>query len=333
MTEFNLMDIKETNFLDMLSTDMNFEQAYNKYSTLQQKQATNAIEHLQSMQALNQQYMNEFSQQPNQFDFHRQAIIDGNYSSSDESEEEQKPEEIDEFFSNSESNALEKFLDNLATNNSNPFEFYNQSYQHGNLSEFNNELFDLHTMKPSIEEDKKESSIHDLLKKEITEAFSHPQLKSLSKFEEQRQLPTPLDSRQSLAVGFKPPQLSIISPPTSSDNEEQQQQPTKKRRRSSTKPLLTLEQKRLNHSNSEQKRRQLCKLAYDRCLRLITNVEDYKNHKVSACPISKSKKKLKRRQLNKDGLPNLSKHTALVKISEEILKIKSKNDGLKKLLN
>ena len=101
---------------------------------------------------------------------------------------------------------------------------------------------------------------------------------------------------------------------------------TKKRKRSSMKQLLTLEQKRLNHSYSEQKRRQLCKVAYERCLRLIINLDEYINlHK-------DGKKTIKRKQKLKDGLPNISKHTALVKISNEIITIQEKNNELQRLL-
>lgn len=98
-----------------------------------------------------------------------------------------------------------------------------------------------------------------------------------------------------------------------------------RRKRPTTKPLLSLEQKRLNHSHSEQKRRQLCKMAYERCLRLITNFESYAKQP----PINR---KSKRKQFTKDGLPNLSKHCALMKISNEIIRIKTKNDQLKQLL-
>lgn len=106
-----------------------------------------------------------------------------------------------------------------------------------------------------------------------------------------------------------------------------------RRRRRSTKALLSSEQKRLNHLNLEQKRRLQCREAYDRCLRLITNVDDYKNDLVLACPLTLSRKKSKRRQLTDNGLPNLLKHTALLKITNEILKIKGKNERLQKLLD
>ena len=96
------------------------------------------------------------------------------------------------------------------------------------------------------------------------------------------------------------------------------------------KPLLTLEQKRLNHSHLEQKRRKLCKLAYERCLRLIIDIE-----KFNALPNPKPEErplKLKRARVNKDGLPNLLKHLALIRISNEIITIQQKNEQLRLLL-
>lgn len=132
---------------------------------------------------------------------------------------------------------------------------------------------------------------HESLKKELNEAFSYPVERSNLPF----QLPTP-DS-------------------------------PKKKKRSNNKHLLTLEQKRLNHTHSEQKRRQLCKSAYERCLKLIIDIE-----KFNALPSNLLNKKSKRAKLNKQGLPNLSKHSALTRISEEILTIREKNDKLKQLL-
>lgn len=61
-------------------------------------------------------------------------------------------------------------------------------------------------------------------------------------------------------------------------------------------------------------------------------MDDYKNDLVSALAVTSSKKKSKRKQINKDGLPNLSKHTALCKISEEIEKINGKNTQLRAIL-
>ena len=102
----------------------------------------------------------------------------------------------------------------------------------------------------------------------------------------------------------------------------------KKRRRSNNKPLLSLEQKRLNHSNSEQKRRQLCKQAYQRCLEQIIDLEAF----AKLPELDEAERKTKRARVNKEGLPNLSKHGALMRISNEMILIKLLNDELKKLL-
>ncbi|CAH6720653.1 hypothetical protein CLIB1444_04S04918 [[Candida] jaroonii] len=282
------MNDEDINFsLDMVSTDMNFEQAYSMYNNLQQENAIHQIENLQKIQN-----MSLFNHQINMEDIMK-PNVENMDEEDDEEEEEDKEDsdnEFDKFFSNTESNALEKFLDNLANpTNSNPLDLYNNNYSY----EFN--------FKP----------------KNDFSAFSHPpQYQFQEKPEDKdeyfkssniipQQLPTP-ESRQS-----------------SIDEEEPLY---KKRKRSTSKPLLTLEQKRLNHSYSEQKRRQLCKLAYERCLRLITNFDNY-------CKNPPMNKKSKRKQFNKDGLPNLSKFCALSKVSNEILKIRSKNDDLKKLLN
>lgn len=289
--------------LDMVSTDMNFEQVYSMYNNLQQEQALSAVDNLQKMQTMNPSH-NMNHQSPFQKSYpsvnspvsmkaepetqlqHPQGKFDANmkYVSSDE----ESDEELDKFFSNTESNALENFLDNLAdpANATNPLDMYNYSFNFRKTP----------------------------VKKEITDAFSHPPLTSLSKdmnlgshhqSSSPDQLPTP-DSRQS------------------SINDDLDE-PQRKRKRSTSKPLLSVEQKRLNHSFSEQKRRQLCKLAYERCLKLVTDLETYSK--------SASNKKSKRKLFTKDGLPNLSKHCALVKISHEITRLKSKNDELRDLLN
>lgn len=415
--------IANSNFsLDMVSTDMDFEQAYLMYTNLQQEQALSAVEQLQKVQALNQQYANLFANEkapqqpvPNQnynygdkFSSYRAMIINGGVPNhTDQFNQRQghqsnNDDDFDQFFKDNESNALESFLDNLASNNSHPLDFQNQASQHRtpnhpqhqqsyNDQEFN--FYDLRTMKTNkrhtihnlnnlqqqqvqqMSQKSDASNMHEILKREITEAFSHPPLKSLTKFDDQ--LPSPLDSRNYSSYSENSPlsgsnlNHALITPPNSSntnigtkpqfkdvslshsnlesppispplkhgleeDEDDDLLQSDPKRRRSSSKKLLTLKQKRLNHSNSEQKRRQLCKLAYERCLRLITNVEDYENEIVLASTLSSSlsnsKKKSKRKQINKDGLPNLSKHTALLKISGEILKIKHRNDKLKKLI-
>ncbi|KAK8442151.1 hypothetical protein ACI3LY_001924 [Candidozyma auris] len=251
-------------------------------------------------------------------------------------------DEMDHFFLNTESSALEKFLDNLASSSSgNPLELYSAGSPKlaANSSIYDN----MHTMDPikPPQQQHQRQQLSDDVKKDVTDAFRHPPVQSLKSFgtkehqlhtqEEirQQQLPTPLDSRQSSSSEKR--RLSEESSSSGSGNGDWSS--PKKRRRSSTRPLLTLEQKRLNHSHSEQKRRLLCKQAYERCLRLITNVEDYKNDLVSASAVTSSKKKSKRKQINKDGLPNLSKHTALLKVSAEILKIRGKNEKLRELLS
>lgn len=341
--------------LDFVSTDMDFEQAYLMYSNLQQKNALSGVEQLQKAQTLNLHYSSMFSVPPpaymlapdEKFDFHRSQILSRDQPKSAPTPRafpenftpqhmgsDDDDQDFDKFFSNNESNALERFLDGLATLSSgNPLEFY-----HGQpVADFN--LFDLHTMKgPSapanrlplslallvlLQDHRSNDDIHAMLKNEITEAFAHPPLAS-AKFPDPVMLPTPMDLRQRL-------QLQIVEMPKR-PLEEPESELLRKRRRSSNKPLLLLEQKRLNHSHSEQKRRQLCKLAYERCLRLITNVEDYKNEVMRALALLSLKKKSKRRQLTKEGLPNLLKHTALVKISSEMLKIQGKNARLVQML-
>ena len=173
---------------------------------------------------------------------------------------------------------------------------------------------------------------NDNLKQELNDAFGYPQRPV------DTQLPTPMDSRQlssSLFQKTSPKRpydysddlllhASLSTPPSSSPLGSLRMA---KKQKKTQRPLLSLEQKRLNHSHSEQKRRQLCKTAYDRCLRLVTNIHDYHMNDEA-----QTKKKLKRRQMTKDGLPNLSKHTALMKISGEICKLKQKNDKIKQLL-
>ncbi|ODV77210.1 uncharacterized protein CANTADRAFT_300825 [Suhomyces tanzawaensis NRRL Y-17324] len=432
------------NFLDILSADMDFEQAYNMYTTLQQKNAISSIEQLEKVQMLNQQYVSTLAsgarhptqqqramvpqglgqysanspfnfnlssdpspaptsraEDPN-FNYHRTQILNGgvskNYMFNGESQQSSTPsiksesmkkrreneEDFDQFFSNTESNALEKFLDNLA----NPAEeaslhFYNRPGAVGTDSpgqEFN-DLFDLHTMNPIPMGNKgkmetgfgnrfqsfnqlniqKSNSLplnmsqqglmeHETLKKELTEAFSHPHRDNTPPSNgSPNHIATPLDSKD--PNGFRYQEMKrtteLITPPSSDNNEsmfnfkqekrnsesfsgDDEANGIKKRRRSSLKPLLSLEQKRLNHSHSEQKRRQMCKLAYERCLRLIIDIEAF--NKLPATVSDSVQRKSKRARVNKDGLPNLSKHNALIRISNEIELIKNKNDALKAAL-
>lgn len=327
--------------LDMVTMDMDFELAYSMYTLMQQKDALHNIEQLQKAQYLNQtvSYPQPVQQQglaglpllsPS-----NEMMSGGLFTESETAnpmigmtsydEDTKLEDDFDQFFSNTESNALEKFLDNLASSLlANPLELYNQPQP--------KMMYDMHTMGPVVHKPVTPVSrdIPDYVNKQITDSFRHPPVQSMKSFghrtENTTQLPTPLDSRNSSTYSEKRKASSVEAqlPPWSPL--------LKKRRRSSTKPLLSLEQKRLNHSHSEQKRRLLCKEAYERCLRLITNVEDYKNDLVSASAVTSSKKKSKRKQINKDGLPNLLKHTALLKISNEILKIRSKNDQLRKLI-
>lgn len=390
-----------TNFsLDMVSTDMNFEQAYSMYNSLQQEQALSSVDHLQKVQHHHGASPGVFDHSPGaandaNFSYHRSKILnmqmnlheespstphqfhnshqhhhsigsiqpgsleehqhqhpatgnprslsldaphqklDASRLDDDEEEEEgedSQDEEFDKFFSNTESNALEKFLDNLAnpSHTTNPLDLYHHDFN----------------FKPK----------KDLTQKnDISNVFAHPSMDPLYHNKDSAintQLPTPesrqssidednlhpdeLDmnnskkrsiSQQRIKEEFQSADLLQSSSMSSMDDDLMMGSPSqKKRRRSTTKPLLSLEQKRLNHSHSEQKRRQLCKLAYERCLRLITNFETYSKRP----PINK---KSKRKLYTKEGLPNLSKHCALVKISGEISKIKNKNEQLTKLLH
>lgn len=447
LTESFVGDLKEkdltapddsTDILDLVLQDMEFDEAYSLYQSMQQKQARSAVEQLQRVQLLNLQYCTaipdsqaDSSSPPAGAQNGLDAIFDAfssypphvqnstgyrvhspsiNYQASKEKNKANaesssnilatdmdtttngsnsglktpRGDDFDQFFSNSESNALSKFLDNLANplGSFNPISFYPSmpSYSPQHISEL-----ELHTMKPMIptpplrrspQQSMKaasmgtdaadldgprntnyntfshENATHPLsmdvyskraneeVKNELTEAFSHPPSHTsagagFAGAPGAPQVPTPSTSRQSSAYGLSPKRgiddvdsfEGNISPSSTSATTPPSSPPAKRRRRTFHKPLLSLEQKRLNHSYSEQKRRQLCKLAYDRCLKLITNEDDYKesNHE--------GKKKSKRRHLTKDGLPNLSKYTALSRISNEIMKIQAKNEGLKKLLN
>lgn len=449
LTESFADDLKEkeftapddsTDILDLVLQDMEFDEAYSLYQSMQQKQARSAVEQLQRVQMLNLQYCTtipgsqadsnsppagaqngldaivdafssyhpQLQNNAGQHAHHNipsidyQASIEKNKSNADLSSnlvtdmannnangshgglKTPRGDDFDQFFSNSESNALSKFLDNLANplGSFNPISFYPSmpSYSPQHMSEL-----DLHTMKPMIptpplrrspQQSMKagpmgsdaadldgsrntkynafphENATHPLsmdvysrrandeVKNELTEAFSHPPSHALAGAgfggsPGVSQVPTPSNSRQSSAYALSPKRgiddvdsfEGSMSPSSTSATTPPSSPPLKRRRRTFHKPLLSLEQKRLNHSYSEQKRRQLCKLAYDRCLRLITNEDDYKesNHE--------GKKKSKRRHLTKEGLPNLSKYTALSRISNEIMKIQAKNEGLKELLN
>ncbi|EGV60142.1 hypothetical protein CANTEDRAFT_116163 [Yamadazyma tenuis ATCC 10573] len=275
---------------------MNFEQAYSMYNHLQQENALNAIEDLQKIQDMNlMKYKYDRPQSPQPLK--KQKL---NHPPQPPSQSQN----FDRFFSNTESNALEKFLDNLANpTNHNPLDLYAHQFQ----------------FKPKQKP----------AKQDVANAFAHPPSNSVfaSQVEVQHdsslntQLPTPESRQSSIDEDYEMSKrsMSVEDFPDYADYEAHGV------KRSNPKPLLSLEQRRLNHSHSEQKRRQLCKLAYERCLRLITNFESYSKKP----PVNK---KSKRKQFTKDGLPNLSKHCALMKISHEMTKIKGQNDGLKRLL-
>lgn len=346
--------------LDIFSNDMDFEQAYDMYNNLQEKNAMGSFEQLQKVQALNQQYVSNLqppssAQFPDQFAYERAQILNGeynkqsglmndatnkNYSFNDDT--------FDQFFTNTESNALEKFLDNLANPvaSVNPLQFYNNTRT--SVPDEDVDLsFELHTMKVPQQFKPRSQSLehnpplqqkvrfteeeHAALKQELTEAFAHPctQLPSPSTTEYKPKPTTPKVVKQFVTPPNSGDELRKRNSDIESDESEEETTPTtKKRKRTSSKPLLSVEQKRLNHSHSEQKRRQLCKFAYQRCLELIIDLDAFNK----LPELNESERKSKRARVNKDGLPNLSKHNALIRISNEMILIKSMNDSLKKLI-
>ncbi|EMG48903.1 hypothetical protein G210_0454 [Candida maltosa Xu316] len=426
----------EFDLLDIFSNDMDFEQAYNIYNNLQEKNVLGSFEQLQKVQMLNQQYTTNLPQPlpqppqpqpqqqppqqqqfPDQFAYERAQILNNklgatglmnnamnkNYSFNQNTlqqqhqqqhqlidEDENDDDDFDQFFTNTESSALEKFLDNLANPvaTGNPLQFYNHNKANSpsGFSTSNNTRFiphdidfnfEMHTMKvpqhlkqrsqslsTKLKQEDQEQTNHLILKKELTEAFTHPTITSLH----HHQLPSPKDTTTiNQSNDYMTTKLSIpnnkfnnkkskqlITPPTSGDEmrkrssdddlsddekrddededeegEGEDGKPLKKRRRSSNKPLLSLEQKRLNHSHSEQKRRQLCKLAYKRCLELIIDLEAFNK----LPELDEKERKSKRARINKEGLPNLSKHNALIRISNEMILIKDMNEKLKQLID
>lgn len=158
-------------------------------------------------------------------------------------------------------------------------------------------------------------SSHVTLKREISEAFGQPSVPSID-----RHLSTPISIHGSTSSSSP---ASDLRDSTENDKGEVT---LPRRLHSAKKQLLTVEQKRLNHSHSEQKRRQLCKLAYERCLRLVSNG-------TSPSDVSGVTKKRNRGRQNSDcGAQNMSKHTALVRIGDEISKIQNQNKALRDLL-
>lgn len=356
------------NLLDMMSADMDFEQAFSMYSTMQQKNAVSGVEQLLKVQKLNDQFVSLLNSPPQEAasfsglltqvapladsDSHHNFTFEppslDKFDFTDKVFTDATPQgDFDQFFSHTESDALERFLDNLANPTANPLLIYNSgpSGTPQPMADLN-VLYDLHTMKTTQPGAHK----HQGYQQDVTVATHRHHSNPLPQYSDSvkqelsgvlyhsrelggnSQLPTPMDSRQLSSTLFQktPPKrtfdygddLLSTSPPASPVRRG-----SVKKQKKVQRPLLSLEQKRLNHSHSEQKRRQLCKTAYERCLRLVTNIHDY-----SKGDESHSKKKLKRRQVTKDGLPNLSKHTALMKISGEICKLKQKNEKIKQLL-
>ena len=86
--------------------------------------------------------------------------------------------------------------------------------------------------------------------------------------------------------------------------------------------------KKIKSFTFRKKRRQLCKLAYQRCLELIIDLDAFNK----LPELNESERKSKRARINKDGLPNLSKHNALIRISNEMILIKTMNENLEKFI-
>ena len=176
------------NFLDIFSTDMDFEQAYSMYNTLQQKSAIGSFEELNKVQMLNSQYTTnlptppphqpqQLQQQQNllhqqqqhyssisselpqdEFADSRQQIINGGHQYLQQQQQqptqqeqlqptqltqqtqEEGNDDFDHFFTNTESNALERFLDSLANPQAtaDPLQFYHNSRSPKNTTTTNN---------------------------------------------------------------------------------------------------------------------------------------------------------------------------------------------------
>lgn len=281
------------------------------------------------------------------------VVSGGVYDNEDcDDDDDDSHDELDHFFSSTESNALDKFLDNLASSNlANPLDLYN----HG--QPVTPQLFDLHTIGMA---EQKLFVPGTYFSVKAPESFTHPAVHNFGALETlpsglPSELPAGLPSELPSALPSKFPselpskfpsalpsalpamrstRLATVDKPTEApqDQDARWRSPEEPKKRKLSKELLTLAQKRLNHSHSEQRRRLLCKQAYERCLRLVTNVDDYKNELVLASALTSASKNSKRKQINKDGLPNLSKHAALLKISLEIIKIREKNEKLQQLI-
>lgn len=369
-------DDEEDDFnLDMVTMNMNFEQAYSMYSKLQKKNAMQSVDQLRRAQELNasktrtQQYVDSqsvHSISSNPLINHNipnnllntgtismpqivQEPIHETAANVKELEDladlgPTNTDDADQFFSNTESDAIERFLDNLAN---------------GTISKNEKNASRLDSVEPFYDSRLNQQLYFsdlsaDDVKKEITDAFQHPPVSSLRGFGASATftMNQPV-SAVNQSFDLQHPLISTGSSTLnrlSNNNVSRSVSPTdtcgSKRSRSSDdydnsdhvskcsklngKSLLSTEQKRLNHSLLEQKRRLLCREAYERCLRLVTNVEEYKREMALALP--SSKKKPSRKQLIKNGLPNLSKHTSLLKISNEITRIQGQNERLRALL-
>lgn len=360
--------------LDMVTMNMNFEQAYSMYSKLQKKNAMQSVDQLRRAQELNaskartQQYVNSQSAHTvssNQYLDHSipntllntgsismpqvvlEPILEGGANIGDIERLAElghtNSDEVDQFFSNTESDAIERFLDNLA--NGTLSNKKNDSSLNTGDSYYDSRL--------NVPMNFSDISADDV-KKEIVDAFQHPPVSSLRSFgatgmfsmnqpveivNQGIELKMPLMSATPATLSrLKSVASRSVSPTDTCGSKrscdtfesEQASKCSRLNGNNNGKNLLTTEQKRLNHSLLEQKRRLLCREAYERCLRLVTNVEEYKKEIALALP--SSKKKPSRKQLIKNGLPNLSKHTSLLKISNEITKIQGQNERLRALL-
>ena len=355
--------------LNMVTMNMDFEQAYLMYNKLQQKNFMAQVDQLHKAQELSasmartQQYVNSQRAQavhapathisssvlgtsiatpqvmhaadPPKSQELKDSVYFGGANNDD------NDDSMDQFFTNNESKAIERFLDNLSG---------------GRLSNADTGVTSVDSWCRSREDQDFFFADYfvEEVKKEITNAFQHPAVLSLRSFG------TPLNQTQmgvtqtamramnelqtdmAASPGPQPVvkrEISRLSPHSdtyprkrrfSSESSESPDQASK-HNNGASKELLSDEQKRLNHSLLEQKRRLLCREAYERCLRLVTNVEDYKREMAQA-GLGSQKRKPSRKQFIKNGLPNLSKHTSLKKISTEISKLQEQNNQLRVLL-
>lgn len=299
---------------------MDFEQAYTFCDSMQKKSPNNFDDQLLKVQLLNQQYC------PNVDHFKKSRTwTSSNFSESREGmrADLRDMDAFDQFFSHTESDALEKFLDSLASHKDCSANDVTSNLDTAEMSTTTH-MYNFQPMKfiptppqKSISPTGSPVSLKRTLSEKDSE-YNH----NSEELHDLGQLPTPGESRLSSTSS---PSDALTLNADQQDNTYDTQ--PAKRRRIPSKPLLTADQKRFNHSHSEQKRRQLCKQAYERCLRLVINIEEFTKNP----PIPKGKRS-KRKQFNKDGLPNLSKHASLMKITKEIMKLQDKNEGLRRLL-